>query len=178
MRLLAHSNENINELVGKYYDASQFIDYKADIEQPLPMIYQSGYLTIKECNLEDNTYLLDFPNEEVRNGFIDTIASRYFANTSQTTSWVMDVTNSLRKGDTSRFEKLMTALLSSVTYRFQRKQDPMECERYFQYTFYLYLKPPTSPLPDLTTAPSSTIFLIILSRRPFTKEPLLCAPEL
>ena len=140
VRLLAHSNENINELVGKYYDASQFIDYKADIEQPLPMIYQSGYLTIKECNLEDNTYLLDFPNEEVRNGFIDTIASRHFANTSQTTSWVMDVTNSLRKGDTSRFEKLMTALLSSVTYRFQRKQDQMECERYFQYTFYLIVK--------------------------------------
>ena len=140
VRLLAHSNENINELVGKYYDASQFIDYKADIEQPLPMIYQSGYLTIKECNLEDNTYLLDFPNEEVRNGFIDTIASRYFANTSQTTSWVMDVTNSLRKGDTSRFEKLMTSLLSSVTYRFQRKQDQMECERYFQYTFYLIVK--------------------------------------
>ena len=52
----------------------------------------------------------------------------------------MDVTNSLRKGDTSRFEKLMTALLSSVTYRFQRKQDPMECERYFQYTFYLIVK--------------------------------------
>ena len=52
----------------------------------------------------------------------------------------MDVTNSLRKGDTSRFEKLMTALLSSVTYRFQRKQDQMECERYFQYTFYLIVK--------------------------------------
>ena len=73
VRLLAHSNENINELVGRYYDASQFIDYKADIEQPLPMIYQSGYLTIKDCNIEDNAYLLDFPNEEVRNGFIELI---------------------------------------------------------------------------------------------------------
>ena len=140
VRLLTHSNENINELVGRYYDASQFIDYKADIEQPLPMIYQSGYLTIKECNLEDNTYLLDFPNEEVRNGFIGTVASRYFSDTSQTTSWVMNVTESLRKGDTARFEKLMTSLLSSVTYRFQRKQDQMECERYFQYTFYLIVK--------------------------------------
>ena len=140
VRLLAHSNENINELVGKYYDASQFIDYKADIEQPLPMIYQSGYLTIKDCNIEDNTYLLDFPNEEVRNGFIDTVASRYFANTPQTTSWVMDVTDSLRKGDTAKFEKLMTSLLASISYRFQRKQDPMECERYFQYTFYLIVK--------------------------------------
>ena len=140
VRLLAHSNENINELVGKYYDASQFIDYKADVEQPLPMIYQSGYLTIKDCNIEDNTYLLDFPNEEVRNGFIDTVASRYFANITQNTSWVLDVTDCLRKGDTAKFEKLMTALLSSTTYRFQRKQDQVECERYFQYTFYLIVK--------------------------------------
>ena len=140
VRLLAHSNENINELVGRYYDASLFIDYKADVEMPLPMIYQSGYLTIKDCNIEDNTYLLDFPNEEVRTGFIGTIASGYFANTTQSTSWVMDVTDSLRKGDTAKFEKLMTSLLSSVTYRFQRKQDPMECERYFQYTFYLIVK--------------------------------------
>ena len=140
VRLLAHSNENINELVGKYYDASQFIDYKADVEQPLPMIYQSGYLTIKDCNIEDNTYLLDLPNEEVRNGFINTVASRYFANITQNTSWVLDVTDCLRKGDTAKFEKLMTALLSSTTYRFQRKQDAMECERYFQYTFYLIMQ--------------------------------------
>ena len=34
----------------------------------------------------------------------------------------------------------MTALLSSVTYRFQRKQDAFECERYFQYTFYLIMQ--------------------------------------
>ena len=34
----------------------------------------------------------------------------------------------------------MTALLSSVTYRLQRKQDAFECERYFQYTFYLIMQ--------------------------------------
>ena len=140
VRLLAHSNENINELVGKYYDASQFIDYKADIEQPLPMIYQSGYLSIKDCNIDRNTYLLDFPNEEVRNGFIETLASRYFTDSSQPKSWVNDVTDALDNGDTAKFEKLMTALLSSTSYRFQRKQDAMECERYFQYTFYLIVK--------------------------------------
>ena len=140
IRLLAHCNENINELVGKYYDASQFIDYKADMEKPLPMIYQSGYLTIKDYNKRLSTYLLDFPNEEVRNGFIDALASGYFQGSNSPTSWVIDVTTSLDNGDTARFEKLMTSLLSSVTYRFQRKQDPIECERYFQYTFYLIVK--------------------------------------
>lgn len=140
VRLLAQCNENINELVGKYYDSSQFIDYKADVERPLPMIYQSGYLTIKDCRIEDSTYLLDFPNEEVRNGFIDAVASRYFVNSPQPTSWVIEVTDSLRNGDTAKFEKQMTSLLSSISYRFQRKQDAMECERYFQYTFYLIVK--------------------------------------
>ena len=140
IRLLAHCNENINELVGKYYDASQFIDYKADMEKPLPMIYQSGYITIKDYNKRLSTYLLDFPNEEVRNGFIDALASGYFQGSNSPTSWVIDVTTSLDNGDTARFEKLMTSLLSSVTYRFQRKQDPIECERYFQCTFYLIVK--------------------------------------
>ena len=48
VRLLQHSREQINELAGRYYVPSLFVDYKADVEQPLPMIYQSGYLTIKE----------------------------------------------------------------------------------------------------------------------------------
>ena len=78
VRLLAHCDENINELVGRYYDASQFVDYKADVERPLPLIYQSGYLTVKDCRAEDNTYLLDFPNEEVRNGFVGAAAAGYF----------------------------------------------------------------------------------------------------
>ena len=78
VRLLAHGNENINELVGKYYPAEMFIDYKADVEQPLPMIYQSGYLTIKACNPRRQTYLLDFPNDEVRSGFISVLAGDYF----------------------------------------------------------------------------------------------------
>ena len=141
VRLLAHFNENINELIGRYYAAPQFIDYKADVERPLPMIYQSGYLTIKDCMIEDNTYLLDFPNDEVRNGFIDAVACGYFKDfRTEPTSWVIDVTQSLRNGDTAKFEKQMTALLSSISYRFQRKQDPIECERYFQYTFFLIVK--------------------------------------
>ena len=141
VRLLAHFNENINELIGRYYAASQFIDYKADVERPLPMIYQSGYLTIKDVNKRRLTYLLDFPNEEVCDGFIDALACGYFKDSrTEPTSWVNDVTDALECGDTVKFEKLMTALLSSISYRFQRKQDSMECERYFQYTFFLIVK--------------------------------------
>ena len=141
VRLLAHSNENINELIGKYYPAEMFIDYKADVEQPLPMIYQSGYLTIKACNPRRQTYLLDFPNDEVRSGFISVLAGDYFKEgRAQPATWLEDVTDALENGNIVAFMKQMTALLSSVTYRFQRKQDAFECERYFQYTFYLIMQ--------------------------------------
>ena len=140
MRLLSHSDKNINELVGRYYEESQFIDYKADVERPLPMIYQSGYLTVKEYDIDTRYYLLDFPNEEVRSGFIDMLASSYFSSGEMVSSWIFNVNRDLRGGKIEDFMRKMTSLLSSVTYRFQRKQDAFECERYFQYTFYLIMQ--------------------------------------
>jgi len=60
IRLLSHTDENMDEITGKYYAPKEFIDYKADVEQPLPMIYQSGYLTIKDFDLRRNLFLLDY----------------------------------------------------------------------------------------------------------------------
>ena len=140
MRLLSHSDKNINELVGRYYEESQFIDYKADVERPLPMIYQSGYLTVKGYNERRRKYLLDFPNEEVRSGFVSILASDYFNSDKTPSSWIDDISDALENGDVVLFLRKMTSLLSSVTYRFQRKQDAFECERYFQYTFYLIMQ--------------------------------------
>ena len=78
IRLMNHFNENINELTGKYYRQEGLIDYKSDVEMPLPMIYQSGYLTIKGYEEFGNLFLLDFPNNEVKNGFITMIAKSCF----------------------------------------------------------------------------------------------------
>ena len=77
MRLMADSHVNINELAGKEYDAAEFVDYKATKQKPLPMLYQSGYFTIKGYDAEMNIYRLDFPNEEVRSGLVSLLASDY-----------------------------------------------------------------------------------------------------
>ena len=69
IRLLSHTNENMDEITGKFYFPEEFIDYKANVEQPLPMIYQSGYLTIKKFDLRRNMFLLDYPNDEVKKVF-------------------------------------------------------------------------------------------------------------
>ena len=77
MRLLAHLRENMDELTGQYYWRRDFVDYKADLERPLPMIYQSGYLTIKGYDRDDDMFLLDFPNDEVKEGVLTMAAASY-----------------------------------------------------------------------------------------------------
>ena len=141
VRLLAHCEENINELVGKYYEAQMFVDYKADVERPLPMIYHSGYLTIKDYNPRRNTYLLDFPNREVRSGFITALASDYFGGGNEGNStWLQTATDDLEAGRTEAFILRMKSLLASVSHRLLRKGMPFECERHFHAAFYLILQ--------------------------------------
>ena len=140
IRLLSHFNENMNELTGKYYSMEEFVDYKADVEKPLPMIYQSGYLTIKDYNIDFNTFLLDFPNDEVKNGFLTMIASSYLKPKEETGGWIRDVVMAMRKGEIDNIKTLFTSFLSSIPYTMRRKEDEKERERYFQYTFYLIMR--------------------------------------
>ena len=140
VRLLRHCNENINELVGRYYDTQEFVDYKADVERPLPMIYQSGYLTIKGYDSDMGVYLLDFPNNEVKKGFIALLAADYLEPKDSAGAWVIEAVRALKVADLEKFRRLLTSFLSSIPYSMRRKDDERERERYFQYTFYLLLR--------------------------------------
>lgn len=142
IRLLQHSREQMNELTGKYYDPAMFVDYKANVEQPLPMIYQSGYLTIKEYNKRMGTYLLDFPNNEVRKGFLSMLAASYMKPKSkEMTSWITDAVMTLEQGDTDVFRRSLTSFLASIPYDSHGSLKDIDItEKHFQYTFYLLLR--------------------------------------
>lgn len=140
VRLLNHTDENLDEITGRYYDPSEFIDYKADMEKPLPMIFQSGYLTIKDCDLSMNTFLLDFPNNEVRKGFVTLVANDYLKTKNDAGSWARDLVKALKVADLDRFRKLLTGFLADIPYTMRRKETERERERYFHYTFYLLMR--------------------------------------
>lgn len=88
IRLMNHFHEGIDQLTGKYYSLDAFINYKADVEYPLPMIYQSGYLTIKSFEKDLGLFLLDFPNNEVKEGFSTMVTSNYLQCEPTLGSWV------------------------------------------------------------------------------------------
>lgn len=140
VRLLQDNQENLSDLTGKYYDESEFVDYRADKEKPLPMIYQSGYLTIKDYDREMRTYLLDFPNDEVKNGFVTMTANSYFATKEDAGSWVRSAVVALKRGELEKFKTLFASFLASIPYTARRKENETEKERYFTYTLYLIFR--------------------------------------
>ncbi len=140
IRLLEHFNENLNELTGKYYAVQDFSDYKADVERPLPMIYQSGYLTIKDYDPDVQEFLLDIPNDEVKQGFISLLANNYFKTTEPVDSSIRVDVKALKRGDLETFRQELTAFFAGIPYSMRRNANERERERDFHYTFYLILR--------------------------------------
>ena len=140
IRLMEHFDENLDEITGKYYSMQDFADYKADTERPLPMIYQSGYLTIKDYNRRSRSFKLDIPNDEVKQGFISLLANNYFKTPQSPDSWLLNCIRHLDDGDLEQFHQEFKAFLASIPYSMRRKENERERERYFHYTFYLILR--------------------------------------
>ena len=141
VRLLSQSDENIEELLAADYSPEAFADYKATVEMPLPMIYQSGYLTIKSYDRESDRFMLDFPNEEVRQGFLSFLSSGYLTRTADSMSgWAAHAGRALNRGDLDSLREQMEALLADIPYSIRSTADEKARERDFQYTFYLIFR--------------------------------------
>ena len=69
--------ELTNIVNGRFANENQFKNYDPDSKNMLPVIYQSGYLTIKDFEKETRLYKLDFPNREVEEGFLDVLLKKF-----------------------------------------------------------------------------------------------------
>ena len=140
VRLLRRYDENLDELTANWHLAQDFIDYKADVERPLPMIYQGGYLTICEVQRRAGLFRLDFPNDEVRRGLVTLLASNYLQPTVSVNSWMAQAVAALEAGHLESFLQLLQSFLAGIPYTMRRKENERERERYFHYTFYLLMR--------------------------------------
>ena len=62
---------------GRVATENQFKNYDPDSKNMLPVVYQSGYLTIKDYDKEEETYTLDFPNREIEQGFLEVLLKKF-----------------------------------------------------------------------------------------------------
>lgn len=74
LELLKQSHYDVTDLEGVTMDSESLSNYSVESDDPIPIFYQSGYLTIKGYKKEFDEYVLGYPNNEVRKGFLKFIA--------------------------------------------------------------------------------------------------------
>ena len=137
VELLKRSDYDLRTLIdGVEAPASSFMEYRVDANNPIPLIYQSGYLTIKDYDREFGNYLLEFPNDEVRYGFINFLIPYYtsMANDDQG-FYIGKFVQELRSGDYDSFLTRLQAFFADFPYELSDKT-----ERHYQVVFYLVFK--------------------------------------
>lgn len=77
IEILKKKDFDFRQLDGIEVSSASLSDNRANISNPVPMIYQSGYLAIKPYDQRFHTYMLRFDNEEVKYGFLNIAAPFY-----------------------------------------------------------------------------------------------------
>jgi len=134
VNLLQESNFDLRRLIdGIEVRSPDFAEYRADINNPIPMIYQSGYLTITGYDKKYKLYTLRFPNEEVRYGFIEFLMPYYTAITNGTGGFhIAEFCKELEAGETEAFMERMKVFFAKIPYELNNDN-----ERHYQAIFYV-----------------------------------------
>jgi hypothetical protein len=111
-------------------------DYRADRGNVTPLLYQSGYLTIKGYDRRSGLYTLGFPNEEVEHGFLNELLPLY-------SPWVKDdqgffvykFIDDLQKNDVDAFMNRLKSFFADIPYELNEKT-----EKHYQALFYLVFR--------------------------------------
>lgn len=105
-------------------------------ENPLPLLYQSGYLTLKGYDSEFDSYQLGFPNREVEQGFIRYLLPFYTPNIKDKSAYsINQFVKDVRKGDAQGFMRRLEGFFSNGDYQVMG-----DLEIYFQNTLYVFFR--------------------------------------
>ena len=113
--------------------ASEFDAPTEQMTNLTPLLYQSGYITIKDYDPLFESYRLDIPNKEVRIGLMKNLIPDYVTpNTLSATSTVVNMARALYRGDMDGMLRLLQEFLLTVPYC-----DNTHYEGHYQQMFYV-----------------------------------------
>ena len=103
---------------------------------PLPLLYQSGYLTLKSYDREFDAYILGFPNREVEQGFLKYLLPFYTPKVDDKTTFsIARFVKDVRSGDAEGFMRRLESFFATGDYEVVGK-----AEKYFQNTLYVFFR--------------------------------------
>ena len=142
IRQMQHFRTDIMGMDRIEASASSFDRPTEAMENALPLLYQSGYVTIKDYDRETESYILSIPNKEVRVGLIDGLIPAYIGldGSSVKDGFALKLYRALRRDDMVTVMDEMKAFLAGIPYveGFKKKlEEAAASEGFYEYTFWL-----------------------------------------
>ncbi len=136
VKVMKETSYDITSLSDQEADSSLLTDIGSMFLNPVPLLYQSGYLTIKGFDPDYGLYRLGFPNLEVRHGFLNFLMPYYTpVGTESPMMLISRMTRDVRAGRPEDFMTRLDALFSRTGYQIQG-----DCEKDFQYAMYIIIE--------------------------------------
>lgn len=139
IKKLKESGTEINRSINKLVNESSFNKYDIDNINITAIMFQTGYLTIKNVNHDENRYLLEFPNKEVRDSFLNFAVEHYANSTSDEMDYIVDsLVSALHNNNMNEFLTSLKSLFSSITAK--QLDKVKKYEGFYHSIIYIVLK--------------------------------------
>lgn len=135
VEVLQHTDYPLDKLTTEEVDVRTMDSVDMMYSNPIPLLFQSGYLTIKEYNERFQSYHLGFPNEEVERGFAQFLGTYYFSGGMNGSFTINNFVREVESGDIEGFMTRLQALFADGDYQVMGKM-----EIYFQNTLSVIFK--------------------------------------
>ena len=136
VKALKRGQFNLEDLTLEGVPASALTGVNADDSDPIPVLYQSGYLTIQSYDERWERYSLKYPNKEVERGFMEGLANIYVPSVRYNSPFsVRKFVEDFEKGDAESLMKRFEAFFADADYEIVG-----DAELYFQNTMYVMCK--------------------------------------
>ena len=113
-------------------------NYRLTSSEPLPMLYQTGYVTIKDYDKEFRSFFLGVPNEEVKFGLYERLLPLYAGYTDKSDNIeVLNFIRDLRAGKVNEFMERINNIFAATPKQTNQKQYELNCQAFVWLIFKL-----------------------------------------
>ena len=135
-KLLKEKKYTAFDLKNKTIFRSELNKYEITNISLIPLLFQTGYLTIKQVNKKEKTLLLDYPNSEVEMSFsLHLLSELNGGNTDKTNSVLIEIVKAFNSNSIEKFIELINTLYKGISYTLVDNK-----EKYFHSIFFIIMR--------------------------------------
>jgi len=133
LELMKKNNYNLMNLESLKLNAAAFSTFEVENLRVEPLLFQTGYLTIKDYNDKYDEYTLSYPNNEVKSAFLIYLTDYYTPlRKEESPQYQNELIRAILRDDIAGFMKILKVFFANIDYDLH-----IDNEKYYQTIFYI-----------------------------------------